>query len=321
METPGEIILLPPGSGSGVVSERPSARRERYAGGWLLAQRSANTREAYRRDLLQFFVWCDELGSGGVDVFDVRRPHLDAYREHLIGRRLVDTTVARKLSAVASFYTYLVDEEVLASNPARKVARPELPRDSTTVGLDGDEADRLTAAADAAGPRAAALTRLLMSTALRVSEVCAADVRDLGRERGQRTIRVVRKGGHRQRIPIPTNSATALDGYLAGRRNGPLLLDERDRRMTRQQVYYLLSKLGRAAGIDKKVTPHVMRHVATTEALDKGATLHDVQTMCGHIDPRTTNRYDRNRHSLDRSPVHLLDRPLPSRGIWRDEAE
>lgn len=301
---------MPPEPGSGVVSERPAVTRERYAGGWLLALRSANTRDAYRRDIHQFFAWCDELGC---DVLTVRRPHLDAYREHLIGRRLVDTTVARKLSAVASFYTYLVDEEVLPKNPARKVVRPDLPRESTTVGLDDDEADTLIAVADAAGPREAAVVRLLKSTALRVSEMCAADVRNLGRERGQRTIQVVRKGGHRQRIPIPTHSATALDRYLAGRRTGPLILDDRGRRMNRQQVYYLLGKLGRAAGVDKKVSPHVLRHVATTEALDKGATLHDVQTMCGHIDPRTTNRYDRNRHNLDRSPTHLLDRPLPPR--------
>jgi integrase/recombinase XerD len=319
METPergtGQIIFMPSGNPSGTVARRPSSTREQYAGWWLLSKKTTNTREAYRRDITSFFAWCDEFDF---DVFTIRRPHLDGYREYLTNHRTegrptyTDTTVARKLSAVASFYTYLTDEapRLVPSNPARKVQRPDLPTDSTTESLDPDEAGRLVAVADETGPRESALVRLLDADGLRVSEVCAADVTDLGRDRQHRTITVIRKGGKRQRLPIPTNAATAIDRYVAGRRTGPLFLSSRGGRMTRQQVYYVLGKLGRRAGIEKKVTPHVIRHTSGTAALDAGATLRDVQTLLGHIDPRTTNRYDRTRHNLDRSPVHQLDRPL-----------
>ena len=319
MDVPGEgsadVAQLGSEPHSGTALGRAVANRETYAGGWLLAQKSDNTRQAYRRDLVAFFAWIDEWRF---DVFAMRRPHLDAYREYLTNHAVdgrpsyTPSSVARKISAIASFYTYLVDEGVMPANPARKVARPAVSDESLTAGLDLDEAGRLEWHADRAGIREGALVRLLLTVGLRVAEVCSTNVSDLGRERGHRTITVIRKGSRHQRLAIPMNTAAVLDRYIGGRKSGPLFLGDNGERMTRRQVAYRLERLGRRAGIEKKVTPHVLRHTTATSALDAGASLRDVQTLLGHIDPRTTNRYDRTRHNLDRSPVHLLDRPLPT---------
>lgn len=130
---PAEIILLGPDRPGGTVAERRTATRERYAGGWLLAKRSPNTREAYKRDIDAFFAWCDEWGF---DVFTIRRPHLDGYREYLLSQHADGragysaSSVARKLATASSFYTYLVDEEIIQANPARKVERPQVSEGS-----------------------------------------------------------------------------------------------------------------------------------------------------------------------------------------------
>jgi integrase len=151
-----------------------------------------------------------------------------------------------------------------------------------------------------------ALVALMLSTGLRVSEVCHADTADLGRERGHRTLTVKRKGGRRQRIPLPEDAAAALEDYLAGR-TGPLFLVA-GVRITRHQVAYRLRKLATAAGIDPDlpISPHSLRHTATTQALDADESLRRVQVLMGHRDPRTTTRYDRARDNVDRSPVHAL---------------
>ena len=313
---PTEIVFAGSDNRSQVVAELPEAARKSYRFGWLLSKKSNNTRSAYASDIDAFFAWCDEFQF---DALAMTRPLLDAYREFLTnelsdGRpTYTRASVARKLSSIASFYTYLVDEApgLMRENPARKVARPEVSTESTTAGLDLEESARLEWFADRAGLREGALVRLLVTVGLRVAEVCSANVTDLGRDRGHRTITVIRKGGRRQRIAVPRNTAAVLDRYIGTRKAGPLFLDSDDGRMTRRQVSYCLTKLGRQADLEKKVTPHVLRHTTATTALDAGATLRDVQTLLGHIAPRTTNRYDRTRHDLDRSPVHLIDRPLP----------
>lgn len=292
--------------------------RDHWVKRWVVGKRSVHTRDAYRRDIGQYFAWCDRWAT---DPFAATRSHVDLYSQHLVRTygETKQSTVARKLTSVSSFYRYLSEEaaHLVPVNPARKVARPDVSDESTTGALEEAEAENLTAAADAAGLRESAFVRLLLTTGIRVSEACGASVSDLGRDRGHRTITVTRKGGRRQKLPVPTNTAAAIDRYLAGRASGPLIIGNNGQRMTRRQMSYHLGKVARAAGIPdtvKRVTPHVLRHTATTDALDKGATLRDVQTMCGHRDSRTTNRYDRTRHDLDRSPVHLLDRPLSAPG-------
>ncbi|ONH34296.1 integrase [Protofrankia sp. BMG5.30] len=278
----------------------------RYAAGWLLGYRSAHTRTAYARDLRDFAGWC---AAHDITVTGANRSHVDAYArglEEVDGR--TPATVARRLSALASFFAYLVTEDVLTRSPLTHVKRPRLGDDSQTTGLDRDEVRALLAAAAADSPRAHALIGLLAGNGLRVGEVLAADVDDLDVERGHRVLRIVRKGGKRATVPLAPSVAHAIDAYLDGCTTGPLFATRTGRRMDEPAVFRLIRRLARAAGITSadKLSPHSLRHSFVTLALDAGVSLRDVQDAAGHADPRTTRRYDRARHNLDRHAAYTL---------------
>jgi integrase/recombinase XerD len=187
----------------------------------------------------------------------------------------------------------------MAVNPLAHVKRPPTDGTSTTLGLDRAEAVRFLDAAQAAGPRDHALVCLLLLTGLRVNEALAADVEELGTDRGHQVLAITGKGGRRRLVPLAPRTAHAIAEHLAGRAGGPLLLANDGRRLTRQQAARVVARLARRAGIAKPISPHSLRHTAITLALDDGASLRTVQASVGHADPKTTVRYDRARRGLD----------------------
>lgn len=294
------------------LAERQPAIRDRVAGMWLLSKHSTNTQDAYRRDVMTFFQWADTYG---VDVLFAQQVHLDGYRRWLEtadhsgryhGRRSYSpSTVARKLTAVSSFYNYAVRTGSCALNPMTNVDRPLVSTESMTTGLSREEVELLLASAAISGPRLRALVLLLLGTGMRVSEAVKADTGDLSAERGMRILLVTRKGGKRQRLVVPEAADRALREYV-GNRQGPLFLDTPGRaRMTRQQADYFLSRLAASAGLPR-ISPHVLRHAAATLSLDAGAPLRDVQVQLGHASPDTTARYDRARRDLDNAAQRAL---------------
>lgn len=282
-------------------------RRDELMSEWLLSKRSANTRAAYATDLRAFFAWVDEFGAQMdlSDVFATQRRHGDFYRTFLTND-YAPASVARRLTVVSSFFTYVCDEtNLMESNPMARVTRPVVSDESTTASLALDEARRLLAAAREAGAMEHALIGLLLTTGLRISEVINADTTDLSRERGHCVVSVVRKGGKRAKLPVPAEVAEALSVHLDGRK-GPLFVGGRDgRRLYRQAADRILVQLAARAGVPP-VTPHGLRHSAATIALDGGRSLRDVQQMLGHRDPKTTVRYDRSRTDIDQSAVHTV---------------
>lgn len=301
-----ELIVI--GSAGSTVATVATSDRERIAADWLLDQNRENTRLAYRRDIGGYFRWCDEFD---IDAITATSRHCRGYRRFLetggAGRSYAESTVHRKLTVVSSFYKFALQEfdHLVVANPMTNVKRPKIGNESTTPGLDLAELQRLFAVADASGKWEAAFVRMLFYSGARVSELCNATTADMRTERGHRTLWVNRKGGIRTRLTVAAVAAAALDVHLAGRtgvlfsgRNGgPLDRGEASRRLTR---------LVRKAGIDKKITPHSMRHTAATLALDSGADIRDVQRMLGHQKIETTLRYDRSRASVDKSPTHIL---------------
>jgi site-specific recombinase XerD len=209
------------------------------------------------------------------------------------------------------------------------VRRPRVDPDHTiTLGLDRDQARAFLAAADADhGPawlRTAAAVRMLLHLGLRVDELAAADVTDLGHDLGHRVLTVTRKGGCRATLPVPPATA-ALDTYLGDRLarhravagptatlDGPLLATKNGRRLDQAALWRLVRRLARAAGIPlwARLSPHSLRHTTITLALDAGEDLSDVQDLAGHRDPRTTRYYDRRRAALNRSPAFTLSTSL-----------
>jgi integrase/recombinase XerD len=275
------------------------------AAAFLLAYAGA-TRAAYGRDLRAWLSWC---ADHDVDPLAAQRAHVDAYARTLgevDGRSLA--TVARHLSTLAGFYKYAVGEDLIVRNPVANVRRPKVGTDTVSTGLDRDELAALIGAAQEDNPRSFALVLLLGFNGLRISEVLGADIEDLGTERGHRVLRVTRKGGKTATIPMAPRTADAVDAYVGDRIGGPIFVTATGTRWQRSEAWRTLRRLARGSVPEKAKTlhPHDLRHAFVTLSLDAGASLRDVQDAAGHADPRTTRRYDRARHNLDRHPTYLL---------------
>ncbi|MGI9585078.1 MAG: tyrosine-type recombinase/integrase [Acidimicrobiia bacterium] len=285
-----------------VVRERESFEVQ-YSLGGFLAGYSGNTRKAYQQDLRVFVGWCQ---TQQLEVFAVRRTHIELFARWLEHRDAARATIGRRLSTVAGFYRYCVEEELLTSNPASNVRRPKLRHESTINGLDRNELGAFLVQAGLSGGRDHALACLLALNGLRVSEALGCNVDDIGLERGHHTLQVTCKGG--KTIIVPLAPRTTRTVYLAAgeRTEGPIFTNSDGHRMTRHQAARVVRRLAKHAGIDKVISPHSLRHSFITAALDAGVALRDVQEAASHVDPRTTMRYDRARRSLDRHATYIV---------------
>jgi integrase/recombinase XerD len=269
----------------------------------FLARYSGPTRIAYTTDLHQYFAWC---AAQDLDVFAARRGHLELWARSMEDRGLARATVDRRLSTVSGFYRFTVVDGLLPHSPAEFVRRPKISTESATLGLDRMELGAFIACGAAGSPTDHALACLLGLLGLRVSEACSIDVEDLGMERGHRIVTVVGKGSKLAVIPLPPRIARALDLAGGERRSGPLLLAGSGLRLNRHAATRIVRRLARAAGITKHISPHSLRHSFITACLDAGVPLRDVQIAARHADPRTTTRYDRARHNLDRHASYIV---------------
>lgn len=298
-------------AGTGLEARRQSI--EELAGAWLLAYESQRTQQAYRRDLDGFIEWATAEPRPNVEIngypgelpsFDplrADRPTLDLYARWLEGQGLAPSTRARKLASLSSFYGYAADVGAIPANPVASVRRPKVSSDSPRLGLDrGELAAIIEAARQSRYPeRDLALIALLGLLGLRVSEACRVEAHDLSAERGHQLLSVTRKGGKAQRLPLDRFVADALDASLGGRTSGPILLANDGGPLDRFDAARVIRRLARAAGIERPVSPHDLRHSFVTLALEAGKPIHVVADAAGHSDVRTTQRYDRQRHALD----------------------
>ncbi|MFC4149762.1 tyrosine-type recombinase/integrase [Micromonospora mangrovi] len=312
------------------ASTRPALRGgpTDFTEAWLRNRRlSEHTRDAYRRDVAGWLAWCarhdlDPLRANFLDVNAYGR-ELESTTAVRSGRPLTPATVARRLSALSSWYDFLVKLRAVDANPVAGADRPRIDRDhSATIGLTPEEVDALLTAAEAeTGPTATrnrAAIALLADLGLRVGELISLDLSDLGAERGHRSVRFVGKGGKVRRRALTPGTAYAVDAYLFARAaaqgvsvpelTGPLLVTATGSRLDRHSVFRLVRRLAQTAGIPAwaKLSPHSLRHAFATTARAEGVPLEDVQDAMGHADPRTTRRYDRDRHNLDRDPAYVI---------------
>lgn len=298
---------LTPAHSSVAVPVRDRGRRvlESLVAAWLASYASANTRQAYARDVRDWLAFTDEHD---VDPLAATRPHVDIYARVLESRGLRPTTRARRLATVSSMYAYAVAEGIATSNPAAAVRRPRTGEGHVrlTPALDRDELGRLIAAATS--PRDRALVLVLTVLALRVSEALSLELGASEHVRGHVAVVIPGKGGREDEVPLPPLVLDALAELARheGRTTGPVFVGEDGQRLSRHGVARALARLGHAAGIARTVRPHMLRATAITCALDAGVSLRDVQDLARHSDPRTTRRYDRNRGALDRHAAYAL---------------
>ncbi len=270
----------------------------------LAARRSPRTVDAYRRDLAALAAF-----RGGV-VGDATVEELERWLAAMRADGLAPSTVARRVSAVRSYFRHLILIGTRADNPAAGLQLPRrgrrLPR-----ALSPAETERLIDAADGTTPRTRrdrALVELLYGAGLRVSEAVGLDRSAIDVE--ERIVRVLGKGGKERLVPLGRPAAEAVRKYLAlgrphlDRRYRPeLFLNARGGPLTRAGAFLILRKLAGKAGLEPaRVHPHLLRHSFATHLLEGGADLRSVQEMLGHADLGTTERYthvsDRRRREI-----------------------
>lgn len=286
---------------------------DRPVAAWLLSYDSERTRRAYGRDIAGWLAFCR---AHDIEPLAAARAHVDAYARDLAERQGASpATVARRLSDLSSFYGYVLAEGLVARSPVAHVRRPKVGSESPSTGFDRSELRALLATATAKAAtgerqarRNAALLTILAYTGIRIGELLGADVEDLDSERGHRVLRITRKGGRHARVALTPVAARALAHYVSDRSSGPLFITSSGRRLDEPAAWRMVRSVARAAGLASadRVNPHSFRHAFVTLARDAGVALEDVQDAVGHTDPRTTRRYDRARHNLDRHPGYTL---------------
>jgi integrase/recombinase XerD len=296
-----------------IVQPGPGELIARITGDWLAGLAPA-THAAYEGDLGHWRTWCE---AQQLDPLAARKSDTNRWITEMQAARIAKRTIARRVSAAASWYTAL-DEATdgalphAAQNPARTKRRPKTNRDdSPTVGLTRAEAKALIATADADSPRASALMRFLLGNGVRVSTVTGACIEDMTEDDGHHVIMLAGKGDVRRKVALPPTVYTAIMRMLDGRGSpaeGPVFATQTGKAVDRHYVFRLVRRLSAKAGIAAapRLSPHSMRHSFATEALRKGVPLHQVQDDMWHADPRTTEGYDRALNRLEKSSAYLV---------------
>ena len=276
----------------------------RLALGSFLARYREPTLTAYTQDLKTFLGWCHTYDR---EPLRVTRGELEMYVRYLEGRGYAPATIARRFGTVATFYTYAVIDGLIPANPATAVTRPKVAWEGQkrTV-LHPLEFAALLAAARSSGPNDHALVCLLGMLGLRVSEACATDITDLRYEAGYELLHVLGKGAKPADIPLPIPVLRAVRDVVAGRSTGPILRTRSGRRMDRAGASRALTRVARAAGITRPISPHGLRRTFCTTGLVAGISIRDMQYAMRHVDPRTTMRYDMAKANLDRHAAHAV---------------
>lgn len=281
---------------------------------------SENTCRGYRHDLEQFLNYLAEnrraRGGGPVDIDWVDNLTIRGYLGYL-HKRNKKTTIARKLSALRSFFHFLVKRGVTEENPAESILTPKQEKTIPSY-LPVDEMFRLLDSISTSGMldlRNRAIFETLYSCGIRVSELVGLNTMDV--DFRQALIRVLGKGSQERIVPIGKNALAAIKTYrqvlqkecgISKEISGPLFLNKNKGRLTARSVARILDQLVKACGLLTPVSPHTLRHTFATHMLDAGADLRVVQELLGHKSLSTTQKY--THVSIDRL-METYDRAHP----------
>lgn len=259
---------------------------------------SDNTIVAYHQDVAFFLQFLTQVGCHSLQ--DVDLGVLEQFVISESKKDLEKTSLARRISSLRTFFFFLVREKLVTENLAKLLDTPRIQRNLPEV-LTLEEVERLIAVCDPSLPRGLrdrAMLELLYSSGLRVSELVWLEFSHL--DLSNRMVRLWGKGFKERVVPFGEKAQEALIAYLE--RGRPVLLkrsqsnyifvsDASGRPLTRQNVWTLIKRYARRAGIQKNITPHTFRHTFATHLLENGADLRIVQEFLGHSDITTTQIY------------------------------
>lgn len=283
---------------------------------------STHTLAAYRRDLEQFAEFVRSRSDGPASVDDIDKLVLRAWLGQL-SRTISPPSIARKLSALRTFFRYLEREGRAKKNPAAQMASPKLGKKLPTF-LSVDAAANVVEAPREVGGKSeperlrdALMLELLYGCGLRVSELSGLNLEHVSLEAGE--VRVLGKGKKERVVPLGAPARAALEAYFAVRgelrhpRTGlgdpkALLLSRRGARLGVRRVQTLVQRYGALGAGRADLHPHALRHTCATHMLEGGADLRAIQELLGHSSLSTTQRY--THVSLDQL-LGVYDRAHP----------
>jgi integrase/recombinase XerD len=264
---------------------------------------SGNTIAAYRNDLGQLEDFIAGKRNGHLIQWPlVNQSQVMEYILHLKSQSYAEATVARKVAAVKSFFSFLQAEGKLKANPTEQLASPKvgkmLPKPLSVQEID-ELLEQPARRSTPEGKRDRAMLELMYATGLRVTELVSLDVSDVQLEGEKPYVRLVGKGNRERQIPLLDQPVQELSEYIRFAR--PRLVGERDEtalfvnrrgeRLTRQGFWLILKGYAGEAGIRGRVTPHTLRHSFATHMLRGGMDIHKVQELLGHANISTTQVY------------------------------
>ncbi len=290
---------------------------ERFADYLSLEQgNSPRTIDAYRRDIARLAAFANARGATG--PAGITPGQLRDFIYHVKDLGLSPASIRRNLSAIRTWYRFLLSDGVVRNDPSERLEAPAKWRTLPEV-LSAEEVARLLAAPTLDDPlcfRDRAMLELGYGAGLRVSEWITLAVRDVLLE--EQLVRVFGKGGKERLVPIGRAAIAAVSVYLRelrptlerGKGQGVLLLNARGEPLSRMGAWKILRKHVEAAGLSTAVSPHTLRHSFATHLLEGGADLRAVQEMLGHADIATTQIYTH----VDREYLRQVHRQYHPRG-------
>ncbi|MEO1130290.1 MAG: tyrosine-type recombinase/integrase [Planctomycetota bacterium] len=285
--------------------------------------RNKNTRTAYAHAVARFASWCEDRG---IDLERIEPIMVAAYVEEL-GESYSVPTTKQHLAAIRMLFDWLVTGHIMEQNPAAAVRGPKhSTRRGKTPVLTADQARQLLdsipltkkdGTPDVAGLRDRALIGIMVYSFGRVSAVCGMQVGDYYQDGKRWWFRLSEKGGKQHQIPAHHNAEAYLDAYLESvgiedLQRSPLFrtVDRRgtitERQMTRNDVFRMIKRRARAAGLPESTCCHTFRATGITTYLDNGGTIENAQNIAGHASIKTTKLYDRTSDDVTLDEIERI---------------
>lgn len=262
---------------------------------------SPNTLTSYRTDIEFFIEFVQEQGVGEAILATIKINLIRLYLAQLKAKGLARRTIARRIAALRSFFRFLCRGNLVESNPFKAIRTPKLEK-RLPVFLTLKEVEGLIGLPknDYLGIRDLAILELLYATGARVSELTNLNLKGL--ELSTEFIAVWGKGSKERLIPVGQRAIKAIETYIScsrpvlqaklkGNPDEALFLNHRGTRLTDRSIRRIIDKYINILAIQKKVSPHTIRHTFATHLLDNGADLRSVQEMLGHVNLSTTQIY------------------------------
>jgi integrase/recombinase XerC len=255
---------------------------------------SPHTDSNYRRDLQRFVEFCDR---SSVDAWPrVDTQHVRAFAAAEFRRQSSPRTIQRRLSALRSFFSFLLRERVIATNPALEVQAPK-SRKRLPETLDVDQMNRLLSfrTDERLSVRDKAIMELFYSSGLRLSELVGLDLTDV--DLRDRTVRVLGKGSKARIVPVGGHAVDALSRWIKERTalasvgSTALFVGQHGARLSPRAVQKRVGEWARRQGLGLHVHPHMFRHSFATHLLESSQDLRGVQELLGHANIGTTQVY------------------------------